>query len=372
MTTNKTLHIVSFDVPFPPNYGGVIDVFYKIKNLAEKGVKIYLHTYEYGRGKQKELDKYCEKVYYYDRNTSFLKLLSRKPFIVNSRKCDLLISNLKKDNFPILFEGLHTTFPLIDNLFNDRKTLVRTHNIEHDYYKGLRKSETSKRKKIFFETESQKLKKYENILHKADHILTISPFEHEYFRAKFGEKSTYVPVFHQHESSDFTTSLKNKFTLWHGDLRVADNIKAALFMIRVFSKLKHQLVIASSFNNKNIISEVSKYKNITFDNLHQEDQMENLYKNAHIHTLLSYQKTGIKLKLINVLCKGKFIIANSKIIEDTGLEEACYSANTENEFKETIENLLQKDFDYTNLDKRFSLLKEFNPIQSVEKIIALL
>ena len=55
----QRLHIVSFDVPFPPNYGGVVDVFYKIRALHKLGVKIHLHCFEYGRGEQKELDKYC-------------------------------------------------------------------------------------------------------------------------------------------------------------------------------------------------------------------------------------------------------------------------------------------------------------------------
>ncbi len=31
---DKYLHIISFDIPYPPNYGGVIDVFYKLKALA--------------------------------------------------------------------------------------------------------------------------------------------------------------------------------------------------------------------------------------------------------------------------------------------------------------------------------------------------
>ena len=29
----KNINIVSFDIPYPPNYGGIIDVFYKIKAL---------------------------------------------------------------------------------------------------------------------------------------------------------------------------------------------------------------------------------------------------------------------------------------------------------------------------------------------------
>ena len=31
--SDPELNIVSFDVPYPPDYGGVIDVFYKIKEL---------------------------------------------------------------------------------------------------------------------------------------------------------------------------------------------------------------------------------------------------------------------------------------------------------------------------------------------------
>jgi len=33
------IHIISFDIPFPANYGGVIDVFYKAKALTDSGVK---------------------------------------------------------------------------------------------------------------------------------------------------------------------------------------------------------------------------------------------------------------------------------------------------------------------------------------------
>ena len=52
---NKHLHIISFDVPYPANYGGVIDVFYKIKALHAKCVKIHLHCFEYGRAEARVL-----------------------------------------------------------------------------------------------------------------------------------------------------------------------------------------------------------------------------------------------------------------------------------------------------------------------------
>ena len=54
------LHIVSFSVPFPANYGGVIDVFYKLKALHKAGMKIHLHCYQYDRSEAPELNTYCE------------------------------------------------------------------------------------------------------------------------------------------------------------------------------------------------------------------------------------------------------------------------------------------------------------------------
>jgi hypothetical protein len=56
----SAINIVAFDVPFPANYGGVIDVFHKIKTFNQLGVKVHLHCFEYGRGNQPELEQYCE------------------------------------------------------------------------------------------------------------------------------------------------------------------------------------------------------------------------------------------------------------------------------------------------------------------------
>ena len=77
------LHIVCFDVPFPANYGGAIDVFHTIRCLHAAGFKLILHCFEYGsRQKTDVLNQYSEKIYYYPRQTSFSKHLSLLPFNV--------------------------------------------------------------------------------------------------------------------------------------------------------------------------------------------------------------------------------------------------------------------------------------------------
>jgi len=95
-------------VPFPANYGGVIDVYYKLFWLKKSGVKVYLHCFTYGRQKSPELDLLCEKVFYYERITGFFSNLSFLPYNVKSRRSSVLEENLLADQHPILYEVLNT------------------------------------------------------------------------------------------------------------------------------------------------------------------------------------------------------------------------------------------------------------------------
>ena len=366
------IHIISFDVPFPPNYGGVIDVFYKIKALHKLGVKIILHSFDYGRGKPTELNNYCENIYYYKRG-SLLNVFSRKPFIVKSRKSDELIKNLKKDNYPILFEGIHTTYPLINTDFNDRTIIVRTHNIEHDYYVGLAKSEKNIYKKIFFNIESKKLRFYENIIHKVNYVLTISPSEHQYFTNKFGDKCKYIPVFHKEEKV-ISLSSKGEFALYHGDLRVSDNTKAVSYLIDVFKNINYPLLIASSFPNKKITDTIKNYPNIKYVTLDykKKNQLENLFKNAHINVLPTFQATGIKLKLIHALFSSRFCVVTPEMVDKTGLESLCKIGKTKSAFTQKVIKSIEQEYSKQEFDTKKTILKDFNTLMNAQKIIDLL
>ena len=107
-------------MPFPPDYGGVMDVFFRIKHLKEAGFIIILHCFDYndraGDANIRKLKEYCQEVHIYSRKKSIFSLLGKQPFIVHSRQNKLLLSNLLKNDYPILFEGIHTTaFYLILN-----------------------------------------------------------------------------------------------------------------------------------------------------------------------------------------------------------------------------------------------------------------
>ena len=365
----KKLHLISFDIPYPANYGGVIDVFYKIKALHNLGIEIILHCFQHGKPDQPKLENYCSEVHYYQRNSFFSSMLSNDfPFIVKSRGNEKLINNLIKGNYPILFDGLHTTYILNLEDFKNRKTFLRAHNVEHRFYKGLEKSESSIFKRKFFKQESKKLKKYEAIIHQMTGVFSISPIEQSYFQKKYGYKCIYIPAFHD---TEIHTKLdaKGDFILYHGNVSVSENVKAALFLIDTYKDSNYQLVIASSYVNDELAIEIVKHKNIRFHSLQGEDDLNRLFENAHINVLPTFQNTGIKLKLLNTLYQGKFVIANNFMVDGTGLESLCEKANTKEEFLTKTKELLDKTFDPKIVETRKKILQNFSPIESAKKII---
>ena len=255
--TDYHLHIISFDVPYPANYGGVIDVFYRVKALSEAGVKVHLHCFEYGRGEQ-EILKRCHEVKYYKRDTSFVKQLSLTPFIVNSRHSEALVHDLLKDDYPILCEGLHSTAVLSDKRLKNRKIYVRAHNVEHDYYNGLGDAESCGWKRLFYHAEAWKLKRYEPILKNAAGIFAISQKDADYFGARY-KNVTVVPGFNAADSVCSETG-RGEYVLYHGNLSVRENEDAAKWLIEnVFSELDLHCIVSGLNPSEKLSKLAEKY-----------------------------------------------------------------------------------------------------------------
>lgn len=374
MSSSKNhLHIVSFDVPFPPNYGGVIDVFYKLKSLHDLGVEITLHTWQYGaRGESKELEQFCKQVIYYKRNRFMSPFSGPLPYIVKTRYNQDLVSNLNADNSPVLFEGLHTTAPLFyEKLNSDKKVMIRNHNIESDYYRLLAEKEIKPFKKAYLRQEAKLLKKYEPILAKAHYVAAISNKDHNQLKAQCN--SVYIPAFHPNESVSSKNG-KGEYCLYHGNLAVAENSEAAIWLVKeVFSKINKRLIIAGNTAPKELKNLVREKSNIELKENLSIEEFDQLIANAHINALPTFQPTGIKLKLINALYKGRFCLVNNFMVMETGLESICQLANSLNEFITSVEKLWELDFTNNHmLERRQILEKHFSNKLSSEQIAKML
>lgn len=370
--TVDNIHIISFNVPYPPNYGGIIDVYYKVKALNNNGIKVHLHCFDYGRGSQPELDKLCSKVYYYKRNTGILKSISKVPYIINSRSNIQLLKNLELDNYPILFEGLHSTFFLTNKSLKNRVKIVRTHNIEHDYYNLLAQQEKNVFRKLYFNNAAKKLKNFEHILKEATLIAAISPKDLEYFSHKY-KNAFWLPPFHSNNNINIITGISKK-VLYHGNLSVVENIKAAIFLIKAFKNNNEvSVTIAGRNPSKQLIKLVSETKNFTLIPNPSDKEMLELVTNAQVHLLPTFQPTGIKLKLIASLHNGRHCIVNNEMIQGTGLEKLCHIANSADEFIETTIKLLDIPFQDSDLILRKEILgKKFDNQRNAELLLSLI
>jgi len=368
----KHLHIVAFDVPFPANYGGAIDVFYKLKNLSELGLKITLHCFEYGRGEASELTKYCQKVYYYKRQNSRQSLFKFSPFIVVSRSNEQLLDNLCVDQSPILFEGLHCCYFLNHERLKGRRRIVRTHNVEHDYYKHLAAAESSIFKRFYFELEASKLKAFEQELGGADALVAISPADTVHFKS-INPEVFHITAFHAYSRVSIRPE-KGKFCLYHGSLGIGENNKAAIWLVdEVLKDLDVPVIIAGNNPSRLLKSKLAQAQQITLKSELDSNEINGLIQEAQVNILPTFQSTGIKLKLLAALYNGKHCVVNTPMVENTGLESLCSIATNAQEMKQLIIEKFQSEFDKKELEERKNILeKEFDNRVNAQKLIQIL
>jgi hypothetical protein len=360
-------------VPFPADYGGVIDIYYKIKSLKALGVQITLHCFQYGREEAPELEKLCKKVLYYKRSKYRNPFIGDIPYIVLTRNNEELLLNLCKDQAPILFEGMHTTFFLNHSRLKDRVKLVRNHNIEHDYYKSLELVESNYFKKYFFRNESDNLKNYEKVLKHATKVLAISPADNQYLNKKY-HNSVLIPAFHAQDSAHILKGT-GKFILYHGNLGVGENNFAALYLVNeVFSKIDIPCVIAGSSPSDELIKVVEKYAHIKLvDNWNNEQIMDAVAK-AQMNVLPTFQGTGIKLKLLNALYVGRYCLVNSTMVKNTTLENACIISEDAEGMVNDIQKYWKLSFGLEEIEARKTILNNslFSNVKNAALIVEIL
>jgi len=374
MQNIKHLHIVSFNIPYPANYGGVIDVFYKIKYLSAEGVKVHLHCYEYGREQSPVLEEICETVNYYPRKTTLYSHFSILPYIVKSRYSEVLIQNLIKDNYPILFEGMHTFAVGLDKRLKQRRKIYRESNIEHEYYYHLYKSEKNIFKKIFFAVESFRLKKFEKQIVNFDRTLVVSKSDQKSLLSRYPQLIVeYLPSFHP---DNIVSSIEGRgeYALYIGNLSVPENILAAEYLVNeVFFDLEYPLIVAGLNPPPHLEKLISKYENISLKPNISDNEMTELIENAQLNVLITFQATGLKLKLLSTLFQGRFVLVNDEMTVGTGLESVCELANTPNEIRKQVVFLKSKVFTKDEILRRASLLDiNYSNKQNIQKLVELI
>lgn len=348
------LHIISFGVPYPAHYGGAIDVWNRIRALHEEGLKIMLHCFVYGSFKPHDaISEVVDEVHYYPRIAWPAILSPGQPYIVASRRNPILLARLRKDDAPILFEGIHST-GYVDEL-KGRKLLLRAHNIEHQYYAGLAR-ESQRFSYLFFQREALALERYENNKTGSfDTVFAISNEDQHWFDAK-GSHSVFLPVFHGFETVNVPSG-RGKYLLYQGDLSVEMNQKSLLEVLKNIPKDDHYpMIVAGRSGDQGFEQKLMNYPNIQREIDVSSERMAELIGGAQVIIIHSRQPAGMKVKIFPALYQGRFIAANENSLTHTYLDKALHIYPLVQNLGSLLKKLWPLEFSLTQQAERASIL----------------
>lgn len=352
------LHIVSFNVPYPADYGGVIDVYYRLRALSRLGEKVTLHCFTYGREPSPALEQWCHKVLYYPRRTGLRSSLSTKPYIVQSRRSDELVHNLMADHYPVLLEGLHCCAILEELRRRDpsRKIMVRAHNVEHEYYRRLASVEANPFRRLYLSTDARRLRRYEQVLLQADTVFAVTTADAAHFQQLGCRNVVLMPSSHADDHVVSLTGLGD-YALYHADLSVGENIDAVTYLINnVFRHTDCRFIVAGRNPAPQIIQCASSHPNITVVPNPDEATMQKLISQAQVQIMVTNLPTGLKLKLLNSLYAGRHCLVNSNMVAGTELHRVCSIADSAEELRSALQRLMQTPFTDDDIRQRQKLL----------------
>lgn len=367
----KHLHIVTHEVPWPIDYGGVFDLFYKIKSLHQKGLKIHLHCFVSKDKDYSVLKQYCHIIHLYKRSIGIKKVIQGLPYIVASRSSKKLLENLLKDNHPIIFEGIHTTHSIYHNVFQNRNTFIRLHNVEWKYYLNLYYSESNLIKRLYYKIESILLKRYEKKIAPKMKYWSVSKEDADFYVSNFHPINIeFLPVFVPWKNLQNTTENKGNFCLYHGNLSVAENEKVVFWLIEnIFSYINLPLVIAGK-NPSNKLKKIAlRFKNICLAENPSQFELDDLIKKAQINILPSLNSTGVKLKILNALFNGKYCIANTDAEKGLGYKGLCICSDDQEKLKQIIIEYFSTPFTEVQIENRKMLTEIYNNDKNADQII---
>ena len=346
-------------------------MFYRIKAFFELGFGIHLHYFSYNNRKPNdELKSICQTIQEYKRENNRKSIAGKLPFIVASRINETLIENLKKYNHPVFIEGVHCS-GIINWLSKERKIVVRLHNNEAAYYKQLSEATGNLLKKIYFKKESALLKKYQQTLPQHCIYACITENDKSVFQNQLGLKQViYLPAFIPFQKVSCKAGMGN-YALYHGNLSVAENEKAALWLVKeVFQKINFKLIVAGKNSGAKLKRAIANKKNIELIENPDETTMNKLVAEAHINLLPAFSTTGIKFKLLNALFTGRHCVVNENMVAGIGLDGACHTGKSANAIASLIVQLQHLPFNDEEIKLREQLLTgRFNNLQNCKLLI---
>jgi glycosyltransferase involved in cell wall biosynthesis len=320
--------IVASDFPYPPNHGGRVDVWWRIRLLHKMGFTLDLVA----TVKEDPLPEDVTQVHNFVRNIQICHrrrrltdALAITPWQVKSR--DRLREIPLRDTYDIVLLEGHYVYAVLDNpTLRAKIRVLRIHNNESVYFKELAAAMKGHWKGLYFRAESKKFQRMEPKLHKqVQNMLFISRDEfldstkhHPELNSIFMPPAIPVDRFRR-------APLNSRQALLLGSLFMENNKEAVHWYIQcVHPLLSHldgyRLVVAGNSRGQSLswLSQLAE----KFDNIVVVDtptSTERLYEESSVMVNPMLHGAGVKLKTIEAIQYGLPVVSTRVGNEGRGL-----------------------------------------------------
>ena len=147
-----------------------------------------------------------------------------------------------------------------------------------------------------------------------------------------------------------------------------------MYLLQSIAKhIAYPIIIAGLQPSDQLILACKAHSNVQLIANTDEATMQGLIEQAHLHFLVSFQKTGLKLKLLNALFAGRFCIVNEAMIHGAQLNDAVIIANDAVAQINAINDYKNRAFTLSDLAQRKQcLLTHHDNALKTQKLISLL
>lgn len=305
---DKTVHVWSMDRLEPPVYGGTLEVAGQVERLIEAGCQVVLHATTnntYAHAEALTLRDYPGVQFKtYRRNHWAIASLNR-PYTVGSRNTRSLRRALQTASGKHAVQGSH-----LSALRFPAAAVLRWHNPESLYYRSLSEY-SSGFKRMYLRWEAAKLARWERqlALRWEGPVWTLTSKDAQHWKALGGRGALVVPPQKRFEGMPPLTPASEQTMLVPGKFSVIENDRAARWSANLPLR-----IIWGGHGFSNSLRSLASAKNVDLLELPSDARMAQAFNEASMVLVHAEHSLGLKLKLIQALYQGRWIIAHEAAV----------------------------------------------------------
>ncbi len=373
--------LVAQEFPFPPNHGGRVDTWNRIKALKKHGAEIFFVTWV-GVVKNdfpseleiSEVKKYTNHLKIFKIRRDFKRALAllKSPSLIaarslNSSERESLLLELKIFNPQmILADGLYASeIGLWLKKALNLKLGIRSHNIEHFYMRGQFKLANNFNNKLSILLALLHLRRFEyKSLSSADYVFDISINDLNFWKNEGLTNGIWLGPTRMHTDNKLECSFSEEVDIaFFGNLNTPNNKEAIKwFLSKVLPIINSddlKILVMGSNPSLDIKKMLKDYSNI----LLVENPIEPQFYLEKVKVLINPVQfgSGVNIKSVDMLFQNCHVVSTSIGVQGlpSEISDIFEIADNEFDFADKILKCLSTPIDFSRKDRKENLRKMF-------------